>query len=1154
MRTSSLLQVLAAVLLVSACDCGTKPPANGDGGAGGASGGGDTTMGGGAAGGGFTTAGGGTDDAGVIVDPNDPDNDRKDTDCDGLSDAEEFGNLYPGGARTNPANPDTDGDGVPDGVEAGKMMSVDARCSFTGDADPGSRTNPTVADSDGDGLTDGQEDANRNGRAEPTETDPTTGDTDQDTIPDGTEDANKNGRVDTGETDPRLRDTDMDRIADGIELTVTRTNPTNPDSDGDTCQDGAEDFNQNGMVDTGETNPNLASDCGAAVNPDADNDGLPNTIEDKNRNGMVDPGETDPMRADTDGDGISDGTEDTNKNGFFETGETNPLRVDTDCDGLLDGPSMARGDGGMVRGEDLNANGTVDMGETNPRKRDTDGDGISDGVEVGLTTALIADATNCMNVPVDADPATTTNPTNRDSDGDGIDDGAEDANQNGRVDMGELNPNDMSDGMGPAGQACSRTNLRPVLFRSEADPDLQLGLPASFTELSPIVVMGQRRGLMGFDPTNQVAFAVWREAARGGATTPILDEQQLRPVFNGVGAVTNVTTQQFTTWDNLPSVQAFYDMAGATDVKSRANAIANALVGTNAGSLMGSGTGMGPFRVQLQVIHRTNAAVVVMAALTPIANYSGAPLFTMSDTAGGSAIAQFGDDNATQCEVFTPGNAKVDFLFVVDDSCSMASSQGALAATATQMTAQLSNSSLDWRLALVTSSYFNAGTSTTNNNNALRGFTRDVDQFRAWLTQNSTCAGGRCNTVVPTPPATMGPTCNTTGASGGCWVGTGGTSPERILQSAARAVDVLAPGTVMEQANRLRDGAQLVIVLLGDADDQSPATAAQYTTFFTTANATVVNSGTTYTNRTGGRVIVHGIVCPQGSTCNSEPNTNKHGQVISATGGVRGDLCNPRMGNTAADCSMYPSIPVAVPNIVTSAIAAAGYRMQKPPIGASVKVAMANVVDMALCNPNDLPRSRANGFDFDGINRTLSFFGACRPAGMMNRAAVSYRYWIDVTPQPGGNPPPCVNDPNYDPTDGDFCRGRLACNRTTGVCECPQDCGGNGPPGTICNTNPQVCDFVCTADCGGTCSSFQQCNTTTCQCDCRQMFTCPAGYRFQSGGGVCGCVCDTAALNCGAAYQAEPSSCACVCKSDCGGCSQGQTCNRSTCSCSGGIN
>ncbi|MDF1554944.1 MAG: hypothetical protein P1P84_17885 [Deferrisomatales bacterium] len=41
----------------------------------------------------------------------------------------------------------------------------------------------------------------------------------------------------------------------------------------------------------------------------------------------------------------------------------------------------------------------------------------------------------------DADPSTTTDPTNPDSDGDGFLDGEEDLNGNGRVDLGEMDPN-----------------------------------------------------------------------------------------------------------------------------------------------------------------------------------------------------------------------------------------------------------------------------------------------------------------------------------------------------------------------------------------------------------------------------------------------------------------------------------------------------------------------------------------------------------------------------------------------------------------------------------------------------------------------------------------------------------------------------------------
>lgn len=57
---------------------------------------------------------------------------------------------------------------------------------------------------------------------------------------------------------------------------------------------------------------------------------------------------------------------------------------------------------------------------SDPNNPDTDGDGILDGFEVLV--------------------GTVTHPTKRDSDGDGIIDGIEDANRNGKYDVGETNP------------------------------------------------------------------------------------------------------------------------------------------------------------------------------------------------------------------------------------------------------------------------------------------------------------------------------------------------------------------------------------------------------------------------------------------------------------------------------------------------------------------------------------------------------------------------------------------------------------------------------------------------------------------------------------------------------------------------------------------
>ena len=62
------------------------------------------------------------------------------------------------------------------------------------------------------------------------ETDPLVKDTDSDGLDDGKEDANGNGKVDSGETDPLKKDTDGGSIDDGTEV-KQGTNPLDPSDD-----------------------------------------------------------------------------------------------------------------------------------------------------------------------------------------------------------------------------------------------------------------------------------------------------------------------------------------------------------------------------------------------------------------------------------------------------------------------------------------------------------------------------------------------------------------------------------------------------------------------------------------------------------------------------------------------------------------------------------------------------------------------------------------------------------------------------------------------------------------------------------------------------------------------------------------------------------
>jgi hypothetical protein len=156
---------------------------------------------------------------------------------------------------------DTDGDGLFDSIENGSP------CLDVNDAD-----------TDDDGILDGTEDKNHNGAVDAGETNPCDKDSDDDGILDGSEDKDHDGLLDAGETDPSNSDTDGDGIQDGTEsgLTLdkigpdtdtakfipdadplTKTNPLDNDTDNDGIKDGKEDKNFNGMVDDGETDPNV---------------------------------------------------------------------------------------------------------------------------------------------------------------------------------------------------------------------------------------------------------------------------------------------------------------------------------------------------------------------------------------------------------------------------------------------------------------------------------------------------------------------------------------------------------------------------------------------------------------------------------------------------------------------------------------------------------------------------------------------------------------------------------------------------------------------------------------------------------------------------------------------------------------------------------
>lgn len=186
----------------------------------------------------------------------------------------------------------------------------------------------SAADSDGDGLTNAQEATLGTNHLD--------ADTDDDGISDGVEDANQNGTLDSTETDPTNPDTDSDGLTDGLELGNTAP-VADPDGSGPMLG-----------TDTTSTNYKVDADPSTTTSPlltDTDTDTLDDSTEDLNKDGKVDQTETDPNKVDTDADTINDNL------------DLCPLDPTNNCDG--DNIPTTIEDAGPNSG-DSNSDGTKD--------------------------------------------------------------------------------------------------------------------------------------------------------------------------------------------------------------------------------------------------------------------------------------------------------------------------------------------------------------------------------------------------------------------------------------------------------------------------------------------------------------------------------------------------------------------------------------------------------------------------------------------------------------------------------------------------------------------------------------------------------------------------------------------------------------------------
>jgi len=1176
------------------------------------------------------------------VDPGETDPLDQDSDGDGLSDEVEDGNCNGtvDNGETSAADADTDDDGINDGVEVSIGLDPtdpdgdddgipdgNEDLNQNGVVDPG-ETDPNSPDSDtdGDGIADARETA--------ISYDPNNPDMDGDGLCDGPsdvagtcvggEDLNGDGVINANETDPENTDTDCDAVSDAEERELG-TDPRDNDTDGDLLNDGVE-LGRTTAVAGGCSTPRFDQDPATTTNPllaDTDGDGMNDGIEDRNRDGALaaptttEAQETDPANADTDGDSLCDGAidvaptctagEDFNKNGRLDASETDPRTadVDTDNDGLTDQTELNLDPATDPNDEDTDDDGLLDGAEvlthatlptsadtdcdglsdgaevtagTDPLVFDTDGDGLSDGVESGVTST--PDPGRCAGVFVpDADPTTTTDPIDADTDDDQVVDGAEDGNQNGRVDDGELNPQDNSDANGPVNAACA-VPIVPYLYERAAADILfatEPGMPPAQT--FDLTHNGDVVGLSSFEADKRIFAFSLRKSPEGNNAT-----EELATYEGRIGGLSAPLRQTFTTWDGFTAVRATYTFAdNGAGAPGRAAQVARRVLGENQNSpnvdvrFDGAADEVGPYRLGIVVVRRSDNTSIVTAVLTNQDQFFDTATgrdYRFEDLAGGTALAQVGDATAQQCDLDeTREDQPVDIIWVVDNSGSMGDAQDAIVAARNAMVDVLERSTLDWRIAAVSSEYFlrDPGSLPDFNNgiapDPLHGVCDYFDYFNNGARRSCICK-------FTTDPDNFSECIAALGLDG--------SGTEGVHEPVKQAMESVYLNPAQDAAGKIRDDARVVVIALTDAGEQS----------FTVVNDEAVYSdindwiefysgGASANSWNPNRadedpIILGGILCPFGVVCSGEQNETAtmdlFWDVFGPLGGVTGDIADqggngPNCDNpNNAGCVQFREdierTVVGIMDVVIGQVTP--YELDRDPISSTIKVAVQTPVpDGSSCNYDDMPRSRLDGYSYDAATNRLAFFGDCRPP-VGRQMAVSYRTWIDLTQDPDGADQPC---------DGQ-CQDPFVC--VNDQCLCPSDCGTGMPLDNQYTCNATTCEVECQADCGGACGAGEVCNTDSCECECPAdcggnspgdgfvcdpntcEWTCaPDGCEGAAPGPnfVCGVNCTwECPEDCGQdiadTERCNPTTCEVECPADCNAaCGGYEECNQGDCSC-----
>ncbi len=675
--------------------------------------------------------------------------------------------------------------------------------------------------------------------------------------------------------------------------------------------------------------------------------------------------------------------------------------VDGDNDGLTDDvecslgsdPNNADSDGdGATDGEEVAAG-------ANPTVSDTDGDGIPDNIEIKYPKACIASDNFSQRRPApvctsDADcvageTCKGLNPNSNDSDGDGVPDGQEDLNFDGTIDgvSGETDPRLLdTDGDGGSdkdtgSKICRPDGLGMVTIDQATGTSHQVGydpifgtskkVTGSTANSGALIVDDSLSGVAGMSVSKLTTAA----DVRADATAAELVVTTELPKLTGTTVIPVLVGRALTTHENFPAVTSTYRVttSAGRNASQLRDQLINGLIGVAApgGASVGAAT---EYYLDITTVRRTGA-VDIIVGVSPRTLYddtSKPTAIRVNDLVNSTGVASPMKSLDFRCQGFKADKQAIaDFLWTVDTSGSMGPYQTALGNTANAFVNRLKSAGVDMRVGV-----FNAGSAAAN---------LTTPGFQFINGSSGSAAIDLCSQVTST-------------SLGKCPLNaTDNVSPypmpgntERPVSAGAILHDQFKKNAAMGVTNpnlTFRAGVTKVMFFVTDepgsndfgyfSTARNPDTNVAYgATYNTTSLANVVSYFKS------NNVLLFGYV-PVNTTRNCTNLLNVADMprcVIETSGGAAIPI---------ATTFNQADIDAGMSRIVDAVAGAASqFKLLRSPITSTIKVNVRN---------QDVPRSRADGFDYDPVSKAIVFYGANFRPAIGDQVYISYRVWAGST-------------------------------------------------------------------------------------------------------------------------------------------------------------